>query len=71
MRDPARIDQILEILRTVWTQHPDMRLGQLVVNAVRPSTPCPEVFSIEDTVLARKLESLAKHSAPEEQRESE
>lgn len=36
-----------------------MRLGQLLVNAVRPSRPCPELFGIEDEVLARKLDRLA------------
>lgn len=58
MRDPARIDQILDLLREVWKQSPDLQLGQLIVNAVRPLEPCPEVFSIEDTVLARRLERM-------------
>ena len=62
MRDPARIDQILELLRQVWTHSPDLRLGQLIVNAVRPREPCPEVFSIEDPVLARRLERMLKQS---------
>ena len=60
MRDPARIDRMLELLREVWTRSPDLRLGQLIVNAVRPQEPCPEVFSIEDTVLARRLERTLK-----------
>ena len=29
MRDPARIDKIVEQLRAVWKDNPDMRLGQL------------------------------------------
>jgi hypothetical protein len=58
MRDPARIDQILDLLREVWTRSPDLRLRQLIVNAVRPGQPCPEVFSVEDTVLARRLERM-------------
>jgi hypothetical protein len=56
MRDPARIDQMPGLLREVWTRSPDLRLGQLMVNAVRPREPRPEVFSIEDTVLARHEE---------------
>ena len=60
MRDPARIDQILDLLREVWARSPDLRLGQLIVNAVRPREPCPEVFSVEDTVLARRLERMRK-----------
>jgi hypothetical protein len=58
MRNPARIDQSLELLRQVWIHSPDLRLGQLIVNAVRPLEPCPEVFSIEDTMLARRLERM-------------
>jgi hypothetical protein len=60
MRDPARIDQILELLRQVWIHSPDLRLGQLIVNAVRPREPSPEVFSIEDMVLARRLERMLR-----------
>ena len=60
MRDPARIDRMLDLLREVWTRSPDLRLGQLIVNAVRPHDPCPEVFSVEDTVLARRLERMLK-----------
>jgi uncharacterized protein YihD (DUF1040 family) len=59
MRDPARIDQVLDVLRRVWTKNPDLRLGQLIVNAVGPQEPCPEVFGIEDSVLARRLQRLA------------
>ncbi len=32
MRDPARIDRIVELLRETWKASPDMRLGQLLVN---------------------------------------
>ncbi len=59
-RDPARIDQVLAALRKVWAEFPDLRLGQLLVNAVGPAEPCPEVFSVEDTVLVRRLEALAQ-----------
>lgn len=60
MRDPARIDQVLAVVRKVWQQYPDMRLGQLLVNAVGPSEPCSKIYCVEDTALARKLETLAK-----------
>lgn len=60
MRDPARIDQMLDLLREVWTRSPDLRLGQLIVNAVRPQESCLPVFSIEDAVLARRLEWMLK-----------
>jgi hypothetical protein len=50
-RDPARIEPILEALRTAWQQQPDQRLGQLLKNVLRgagidvPPTP---VFNTED-----------------------
>lgn len=55
MRDPARIDRILDQLRTAWTASPDMRLGQLLVVLLRPTEPCPQVFYAEDTVLESRL----------------
>jgi len=64
MRDPARIDQILELVRQVWIRSPDLRLGQLIVNAVRPDQPCLPVFSIEDTVRARRLERMLRQPRP-------
>lgn len=60
VRNPARIDQVLGLLREVWTRSPDLRLGQLIVNAARPGHPCPEVFAIEGTVLARRLEGMLR-----------
>ena len=33
MRDPERIDRILEIVRKIWKKHPDLRLMQLLLNA--------------------------------------
>ncbi|AGA30148.1 hypothetical protein [Singulisphaera acidiphila] len=60
MRAPERIDQVLAVVREVWYRYPDLRLGQLIVNAVQPDEPCSQVYAVEDTVLVRKLESLAK-----------
>ncbi len=59
MRDPARIPFILDHLRKVWEAHPDLRLGQLVVNAatVRPQL---DPFYIEDEELIGRLEALGK-----------
>ena len=33
MRDPSRIDRIIEKLRAAWHASPDLRLGQLVETA--------------------------------------
>jgi uncharacterized protein YihD (DUF1040 family) len=55
MQDPKRIDSILEQLRTIWQQEPDLRLGQLIVIATKPSESRLEVFNIEDERLAAGL----------------
>lgn len=60
MRDPQRIDEVLLAIRTAWQLDPDLRLGQLIVNAVRPTSPCPEVFYIEDEKLVKGLEAYMK-----------
>ena len=59
MRDPARIDVVLEAVRRVWVKHPDLRLTQLLVNLVRPADPCPQVIYFEDTELLKRLEEFA------------
>jgi uncharacterized protein YihD (DUF1040 family) len=59
MRDPDRIDPILALLREVWTQSPDLRLGQLIVNAIRPNQPAPQVFSAEDDKLVEGLKAYS------------
>ncbi|MFO0952961.1 MAG: hypothetical protein U0835_17775 [Isosphaeraceae bacterium] len=59
IRDPALIDQVLAADREVWTRHPDMRLDQLLFNAVRASDPDSDLFSVEDTVLVSKLATVA------------
>lgn len=47
MRDPKRINKCLRKIKEIWSKHPDLRLGQLIVNAV------PEIYlyHIEDDVL--------------------
>lgn len=55
MRDPARIPRMLETIRKVWETHPDLRLGQLLVNAMRPSRPSPQVFYFEDDKLEPRI----------------
>ena len=59
MRDPNRIDLILNQLRDAWKQQPDMRLGQLLVVMARPTNPCPELFHLEDDQLAHRLNDYA------------
>ena len=56
MRDPARIDEMLQLLRDVWQLEPDLRLGQLIFNAARIREPeLHDVYSIEDGSLRKGL----------------
>jgi uncharacterized protein YihD (DUF1040 family) len=58
MRDPTRIPRILARLQAVWEKHPDMRLGQLIVNAAGV-----DPFYIEDEKLAYMIEEFDARSA--------
>ena len=47
MRDPNRIDQVIEAVKAEWKQVPDWRLGQLIVNISR-AAGCSDPFFLED-----------------------
>lgn len=53
MRNPARIDEIIELLREWWKTNPDHRLCQLVSNLQGPGPQ--DVFYLEDTNLRALL----------------
>lgn len=62
MRDPQRIERILEKLKTLWHRSPDLRLGQLVENAKMASRHCKiDTFSAEDDELEKGLDWLLEH----------
>ncbi|MCA9710211.1 MAG: hypothetical protein KDK70_30505 [Myxococcales bacterium] len=67
MRDPARIPELCRLLERAWARCPDARLGQLLVQALGPAQPCPQVFYAEDGRVRRGLERLASEglAAPE------
>ena len=52
MRDPNRIQPILDDLGNVWRAHPDMRLGQLLVNLVAVDS---DLYFVEDEALDKTL----------------
>lgn len=52
-RDPQRIDELLNELERVWKEHPDTRLGQLLVCCV--DGEADRLFYMEDEVLLEKL----------------
>ena len=34
MRNPKRINTILELIKTIWEKNPELRLGQLIGNSL-------------------------------------
>ena len=69
MRDPARIDKVLGLIRSIWKANPELRLGQLLMTAASKTqaaqtlqNPCPEVFYMEDDLLLQKLKEMNKDS---------
>jgi hypothetical protein len=50
--------EILENIANIWVKYPDLRLTQLIVNAINPKSPCPEIFYIEDSQLLYKIKQL-------------
>ncbi|MEO1712627.1 MAG: hypothetical protein AAFU60_04755 [Bacteroidota bacterium] len=60
MRDIERIPEILAKLEEIWKTDPDLRLGQLIMILARPSTPCPDVFYLEDDTLLERLASFGQ-----------
>ena len=54
MRDPKRIDVILQEISTIWHKYPDMRLGQLIGNALEG----PSLYYVEDDSLVKALKDV-------------
>jgi len=55
MRDPRRIQRTLNLLEHYWNAHPQLRLGQIVINHANCSGIDPYAF--EDDDLAESLEA--------------
>ena len=52
-RDPQRIEEILAELSRIWKEHPDTRLGQLLIGCA--DGDAEKLFYLEDEVLLEKL----------------
>ena len=52
------IETIVKLLRAAWLANPELRLGQLVVAAVQPTNPVPEVFHVGDGWIKSALKNL-------------
>ena len=56
MRDPKRIDRICDLLKILWKQVPDWRLGQLISNVIEQQS----LYFIEDEDMEKLLECYLK-----------
>ena len=54
MRDPKRIDIILQEISAIWHKYPDMRLGQLIGNVLEG----PSLYYVEDNSLVKALKDV-------------
>ena len=55
MRDPKRIDTILNRIKRIWNKYPDLRLGQLIVNVISDDSI---LYMLEDEEMIRSLEDF-------------
>jgi hypothetical protein len=58
-KEPMIEEAVLSTIREAWEKHPNMRLTQLLINAIRPTEPCAEIYNIEDSRLIVLLHKLA------------
>lgn len=54
MRDPKRIEVILQEISNIWHKNPDMRLGQLIGNVLEG----PSLYYVEDDSLVAALQDM-------------
>lgn len=52
MRDPNRIDRILNLISLIWHEYPDLRLGQLLANFAQFTS---DPYYYEDDIVEKRL----------------
>lgn len=63
-RDPKRIPKIMKRLEKLWKKHPDLRLGQLLENALRRDAGFGSPYYMEDENLIEVLERFYENKNP-------
>jgi uncharacterized protein YihD (DUF1040 family) len=53
MRDPERIEPMIALIRKIWYRAPDLRLTQLIMNALKMND---DPYYVEDDKLKKALE---------------
>lgn len=57
MRDPERIKRILKLVKKIWYRSPDLRLTQIIMNALEMNS---DPYYVEDDKLEDALKSVCK-----------
>lgn len=62
MTDPKKIDSVIEVIANVWKKYPNLRLGQLLSNAVHigMDNDLIDLFYIEDDKLIEMIRKFDK-----------
>ena len=60
MRDPNRITKTLQEIQKVWEQFPDLRLGQLLLNATDDTI----LYYLEDDELVQNVQTFYEKIKP-------
>lgn len=55
MRDPKRIPVMLDLLRAIWAQDPDMRLCQLISGIASRKGYISDLFYVEDNKMIEAM----------------
>ena len=58
MRDPNRIDKVIELLREAWHLCPDFRLTQLVMVVSEKPQDVGALWHVEDDTMERELRTF-------------
>jgi hypothetical protein len=58
MRDPARIERMLGLVTKIWYSAPDLRLTQLIMNALNMNS---DPYYVEDDKLEDALKAYCKN----------
>jgi hypothetical protein len=56
-RPPERIEKVLNEIRKKWHQYPDLRLGQLLINAIPTNL---DLYYIEDDELCKDVKEYPR-----------
>ncbi|MBA6414946.1 hypothetical protein H4J50_02850 [Colwellia sp. 6M3] len=56
--EPNIAKELLETIEKAWAKYPDLRLTQLLVNVIKPSESCSEIYYVEDSKLVKLLNEL-------------